>query len=264
VLRGVRGAFSRFVAADGLFLGAGLAFFALVCLIPLVLIAVSTLGFVLSREQAADAVVGQLTRNFPVYRREITAAILRIVETRRLSGIVGTVVLIFLSTPLFGAVRLVVHRLLGVRGRSRLVRGLVIDLGMVLLLGVLLFAATVATWIYDWLMLFILEPAYGRRGWVKTAGIALSLTISTVAFYLAYRYAPHRRIRRGPALAGAAVASGLLEIAKEIFRFYIRNVGVYDEIYGTLGVLVAFVMFVYYAAVVFVFGAAYAAARDSL
>ena len=59
--------------------------------------------------------------------------------------------------------------------------------------------------------------------------------------------APH-----GPALAGAVLASVLWEVAKQLFRLYIRNVGVYDQIYGPLGVLVAFVMFVYYSAIVFV------------
>jgi uncharacterized BrkB/YihY/UPF0761 family membrane protein len=40
-------------------------------------------------------------------------------------------------------------------------------------------------------------------------------------------------------------------------------VGLYDQIYGPLGVLVAFVMFVYYSAVVFVLGAAYVAVLDA-
>jgi uncharacterized BrkB/YihY/UPF0761 family membrane protein len=39
---------------------------------------------------------------------------------------------------------------------------------------------------------------------------------------------------------------------------------VYDQIYGTLGVLVAFVMFVYYSAIVFVIGGAYAASLDAV
>ena len=76
---GLRGAVSRFVAESGFFLAAALAFFFLVCVIPLMLLGVSTIGFVLSSEAAAQEVVGQLTRNFPVYRREISAAILRIV-----------------------------------------------------------------------------------------------------------------------------------------------------------------------------------------
>ncbi|PYM33903.1 MAG: YihY/virulence factor BrkB family protein, partial [Candidatus Rokuibacteriota bacterium] len=44
---------------------------------------------------------------------------------------------------------------------------------------------------------------------------------------------------------------------------YIQQVGIYNQIYGQLGILVAFVMFVYYSAVVFVFSAAFVAALDS-
>jgi membrane protein len=75
---------------------------------------------------------------------------------------------------------------------------------------------------------------------------------------------PVRHMRPGPALAGAAVAAILWEIAKQLFALYIREFGVYDQIYGTLGVLVAFVMFVYYSAIVFVIGGAYAASLDAV
>src|SRR5687768_4573931 len=130
---GFRGAISRFLANDGLFLAAGLAFFFLVCMIPLVLLGVSLVGFVLSTEQAAREVIGQLTRNFPVYKTEITSALMRIVQTRRASGLVGTVILVLFSTPLLGAARLVMHRMLGIRAGRGFVRSTLVDAGMVLL-----------------------------------------------------------------------------------------------------------------------------------
>ena len=66
-----------------------------------------------------------------------------------------------------------------------------------------------------------------------------------------------------PTLAGAVLAAVLWEVAKQVFRMYIRQLAVYDQIYGPFGFLIAFVMFVYYSAIVFVFGAAYVAALDS-
>ena len=51
---GFPGAVRRFFAENGFFLAAGLAFCFLVCIIPLSLLGVSTLGFVLSTEQAHD------------------------------------------------------------------------------------------------------------------------------------------------------------------------------------------------------------------
>jgi membrane protein len=142
------------------------------------------------------------------------------------------------------------------------VRNFAVDTGMVLLLGVLLFAVSLVTWAYQWFEEFVLYPARVPSAWMRAAPIALSLSLSTVMFFLAYRYVPHRRLRATAALAGAVLASLLWEVAKQLFRLYIRRVGVYDQIYGPLGVLVALAMFIYYSAVVFVLGAAYAASRD--
>lgn len=258
----LRGAVSRFFAADGFFLGAGLAFFGLITIIPLVLLGVSTLGFVLTSEDAANEVINQLARNFPVYRREMRRVLHGIVDTRALTGLLGTVILIVFSTPLLSSSRLVMHRLLGIKMPSSFLRNLFTDSGMVLLLAVLLFGATAATWFYAWFETFVLEPANLASGWMNAANIGFSTALSTVMLYVGYRYVPRRHIRGSAALSGAIVASILWEVAKQLFALYIRNVGVYDQIYGPLGVLIAFVMFVYYSAVVFVFGGAWVAAID--
>ena len=142
-------------------------------------------------------------------------------------------------------------------------RNLVVDAGRVVVLGVLLFAASAASWLLhalrDIAVMTLPVPAH----WFQWGAVGLSLAVSLLMFYLAYRFVPHRRVRPGAALAGAILASLLWEVAKQLFRLYIRRVGIYDQIYGPLGVLVAFVMFVYYSAIVFVFGAAYVASLDS-
>jgi membrane protein len=260
---GIRGAFSRFFGGEGFFLAAGLAFSFLVCLIPLTLIGVSTVGFVLSTEEAAREVVGQLARNFPVYRAEITRVLLRIVQTRRASGLIGTVVLVFFSTPLFGSARLVMHRMLGVKARPSMVKNFLTDAALVVLLGPVLFGATAVTWVVQWFQELAVELAGVPSRLIQTTTVLVSLALSVTILYLCYRYVPYRRVRVGAALTGAVVASLLWELAKQLFRAYIRNFGVYDQIYGPLGVLVAVVMFVYYTAVVFVFGAAYVASLDA-
>lgn len=260
---GLRGALSRFFGADGFFLAAGLAFFGMITLIPILLLGVSILGFVLSSEQAANEVVGQLARNFPVYKREIRAVLLRVVDTRAASGVLGTVILILFSTPLFSASRLVLHKLLGVRQGSSFVKNLLVDGSMAIILGVLLFAATVVTWFFHWFEAFVLEPVNLPTHWLTMANIGFGLALSTALFYLAYRYLPRRGVRGSAALAGAILASLLWEVAKQLFALYIRKVGIYDQIYGPLGVLIAFVMFAYYSAVVFVLGAAWVAALDA-
>lgn len=260
---GIRGAFSRFYTNDGFFLAAGLSFTVLVCLIPLILLGVSLVGFIVSTQEAAHEVVGQLARNFPVYKGEISRVLLRIIETRRASGLIGTAVLVVSSTSLFGATRFVLHRMLGLRGGGNPLRNLLTDTVMVLLLSVLLFFATAVTWAVQWFQAFVLEPTDPSGRWVHQVPLGFSLALSTVMLFLGYFYVPQRRVRVWAALSGAVLASVLWEVAKQLFRLYIRRVGIYDQIYGPLAVLVAFVMFVYYSAVVFVFGAAWVAALDA-
>lgn len=257
------GAISRFLAADGFFLSAGLAFFFLMTLIPVLLLGVSIVGFVLSTEQAAREVVRQLTQHFPVYQQQVERVLVRIVQARKASGLVGTGALILFATPLFGASRLVLHRLLGVKAGGGYLRNLTVDASMVLVLSALLFVASALTWIYHWIRALALGVLPVSRPWFELAAVGLSVSLSTLMFYLAYRFVPRRRVRRGAALAGALLASLLWEVAKQLFRLYIQHVGVYDQIYGPLGILVAFVMFAYYTAVVFVFSAAFVAALDA-
>jgi membrane protein len=263
VFGGIRGTFSRFYNNDGFFLAAGLSFAFLICLIPLTLLSVSLVGFIVSSQEAAHEVVGQLARNFPVYKAEISRALLRIVETRRASGLIGTAILVISSTSLFGAARLVLHRMLGFRGGGNMLRNLLRDTLMVLLLSVLLFFATAVAWAVQWFEQFVVEPSDPSGLWVERVSLGFSMVMSAVIFFFGFFYVPQRRVRVGAALSGAVVASILWEIAKQLFRLYIRRVDFYDQIYGPLAVLFAFVMFVYYSAVVFVFSAALVAALDA-
>ena len=258
-----RGAVSRFIAADGFFMSAGLAFFFLVCLIPVLLLGVSLVGFVLSGEEAARHVVRQLVQQFPVYQAQITRVLLRIVETRTASGLLGTGTLVIFSTPLLSASRLILHRLLGVKGDGGFLRNLVRDSWMALLLSLLLFTVSTMTWLYHAFRVLAVHSLPLAPRWFELAALPLGLMLSTVMFYCAYRYVPRRQVRMVPALAGAVLASVLWEIAKQLFRLYIQRISLYNEIYGPLSVLIAFAMFVYYSAIVFVFGAAYVASLDS-
>jgi len=261
VIRGLRQAFSGFFAHQGFFLSAGLSFYFLICLVPLVFLVVSLAGFVLSSEAATREVINQLSQIVPVYRKEITRTLHRIVATRGVSGLVGTLILILFSTQLFTALRLVLNRVLGVRGRSFL-RGMLFDIGMIFVIGVLFLATIAATTIFAWFKTFVFTPVGVPGYWVEWMSVGLGLVFSTAMYFVIYRFFPHRRIFWGAALAGALLASLLWELAKHLLRLYIAEFGFYDQIYGPLGILVAFIMFVYYSAVVFVLGAEFVAVLE--
>lgn len=262
MIRSLRVAFAAFFAHQGFFLAGGLSFFFLICVIPLLFLIVSGTGFILSSDTAARVVVGQLTQYFPVYRAEITRALLRIVQTRTLTGLVGTGILILFSTQLFTAVRLVLNQFLGGR-RGGYFRGMLFDIGLVFGIGLLFLGNLLVTDIFTWFKLIVMQPARVTPQWLQYTTFAFAVVLSTAMFYVVYRFLPNRRVAKANAAIAALATSLLWELAKALFRLYIRKVGLYDQIYGPLGVLVAFIMFVYYSMLVFVLGAAYLAALET-
>jgi membrane protein len=95
--------------------------------------------------------------------------------------------------------------------------------------------------------------------WVRSLSLALAVAFGTSLFFVVYRYFPHQRVPAGAAFAGALLAALLWEVAKQAFRWYILQVGVYDKIYGPLGALVGLGMFAYYSGIVFILGAEFTA-----
>ena len=252
-----------FAAHRGLFMAAGLSFYLLICLIPMLFLVVSALGFVLTNEAATQAVLSQLSQIMPVYRKELSDALARIIATRNLSGLLGTAILLLFSTQLFGSLRLVMNEIFGVKRGRGFLRGMLSDVLMLFVMGALFLASIGIMDLFFWLRTFVLAPALMPRQWIRSMAVALSLGLNAGLFFVAYRYFPARQVLAGAALAGALLAAALWEIAKQLFRWYILAVGVYDQIYGPLGALVALAMFAYYTGIVLLLGAAYAAALEA-
>jgi membrane protein len=256
----VRATVVSFRAHRGMFLASGLSFTLLTCLIPVLFFVVSLAGFVLSRRAAAEAVLSQLSQIVPVYKEELHQVLAQIIRRRNLSGILGTAVLVVIASQVFASLRLVLDEVFGFTRGQGFVRGLVKDLLLLLLMGVLFLASVVVTDLFGWLKILLIVPFEMPPEWIQSAFIGLAVGVNTALFFVAYRYFPHRKVPAGAALAGALLASVLWETAKQLFRWYILSLGVYDRIYGPLGALVALSMFAYYSGIVFVLGAEFTAA----
>jgi membrane protein len=260
VVRALRTALANFRAHRGLFLASGLSFNFILCLIPILFLLVAMAGFVLTRKAAADAVLRQLSEVVPVYQDELRQTLDRIIRRRNLSGVVGTLVLILFGSQLFASLRLVLNDIFGfTRGRGFL-RGLLKDVILLIVMGALFLGSIVILDLFDWVTLLFDLPRRMPPHWLQSMFTALALALNTGLFFIAYRYFPHHKVPAGTALAGALLAGVLWETAKQLFRWYILSMGVYDKVYGSLGALVALSMFAYYSGVVFILGAEFAAA----
>ncbi len=256
----LRAATASFRARRGSFLASGLAFNFIVCLIPLLFFMVSVAGFVLSRKTVMDAVLNKLSAIVPVYKNELHDTLAAIIRRRRLSGLLGTAVLLIFASQLFNSIRVVLSDIFGFRGGPGFFRGMVRDMVMVIAMGALFMGSLVISDVFGWLKILVIQAMGLPSPWARSWSLALAMAFSTAFFFVPYRYFPHRRVPVGAALAGALLAAVLWEAAKQLFRWYILSFGVYDQVYGPLGVLVALAMFAYYSGVVFILGAEFAAA----
>ena len=262
-MRTLKTAVVNFRAHRGFFHASGLAFSFLTCLVPILFFIVSLAGFVLSRKAASELVVRQLSELLPVYKDELQASLGEIIRRRRLSGLLGTGVLLLFATQMFASLRLVLNDIFGFSRGPGLVREIGKDLVLLLTMGILFLASIVVFDLFGWFRLLLLAPSKMPAEWIRSIFMALAVVSSTLLFFVMYRYFPHRRVPAGAALAGALLAGILWEAAKWGFRWYILRIGVYDAIYGPLGALVALGMFAYYSGIVFILGAEFAAALRS-
>jgi len=72
------------------------------------------------------------------------------------------------------------------------------------------------------------------------------------------RYVPARHQRWRDIWPGVLVATLGYKLVQVGFSFYLDNFGRYSAVYGSLGAIVAFMVFVYVAAMAFLLGAEYA------
>ena len=229
----------------------------MICIVPFLLLVIAGSAFLISNEMVLREVVDRLGTLLPVYQAEMEAALRAVIEARGVSSLVGTLILVFFATQLFAATRLVLNRVFQHKGRG-LIHGILFDLGMILLLTVGFLVSIGVTAAFAWVRGIALLV---RNGTVMSAtlhwvGLLLTILVDTALFVVIYRFVPNRRIRWASVLVGGLATAVLWEAAKQAFRWYIERIGVYSAVYGSLGVTIALMMWVYYSATVFIIGAA--------
>ncbi len=106
----------------------------------------------------------------------------------------------------------------------------------------------------SWSVIPYLRSVPGLQALSKLVGL-LPLLISIIVFYLTYYFLPNARVRWSSALAGAVVAAILWELAKRGMYLYAFLVVPYSKIYGSLGLALIFMLWLFLTWVIVLFGA---------
>lgn len=92
-------------------------------------------------------------------------------------------------------------------------------------------------------------------GWVVSGlGAVAAVTVSWLVLLLAFVTIPHTRVRMAPALVGSFVAALLWELGKYGFAVYLGFATGYARVYGSLGLIPIFMLWIYFTWLIVLFG----------
>lgn len=244
-------------------MGAALAFYTMFSVAPLLLIVVSIAGLVFGEDAARGEIFAQLDG---MLGRQGALAVQGLLESAGkpaenvLAGLFGVVVLFIGATSVFAELQDALDRIwraparTGTSGLWRLLRARLLSFGMILGIGFLLmvslaFSAGVAALSRWW------EPLFD--GWASVAwalDLATGLALSATVFAMIYKAMPRVRIDWKDVWIGAAVTSLLFVAGKFLIGAYIGRTNVSSG-FGAAASLVVVLLWFYYSAQIFLFGA---------
>jgi membrane protein len=240
-------------------MGAALSYYTLFSIAPLFLIVIAIAGFVFGAEAARGEIYGQLAGMVgPDGAKAIEGMISAADQPKQglIASIVGIVTLIIGAMTVFGELQNDMDRIWRAPAREQstgwwnLIRQRLLSFGMILGIAFLL---TVS------LVLSAAVSALGKWSGVGEAighvlEIAISFGLVTVLFALIYRFIPRVHVAWRDVWIGAAVTSALFAIGKLAIGLYLGKASVASS-FGAAGSLVIVMVWVYYSAQIFLFGA---------
>jgi membrane protein len=248
------------VKADNVvLLGAGVAFFALLALVPGLIALVSVYGLVADPSDV-DRQVSDLLAAAPTEVRDLVSEQLRSVTESSDRGL-GLTAIIGVALALWSASSGMNHLISAVNAAydEEEGRGFVARRGLALLLtiGAIAFAA-VALVAITALPALVEETAAGDAVRVAVSILRWPLLAVglVVALSILYRYAPDRdRARWSWVAPGTIVATVVWVLASIGFSIYTSRFGSYGETYGSLGAVVVLMLWLLLSAVAIILGA---------
>jgi membrane protein len=241
-------------------LGAALAYYTLFSIAPLLVIAIGIAGLVFGMDAAQGQITGQVEH---LVGKQGGEAIQAMVENASQPGkgvlgtVLGVAMLLFGAAGLFGQLQDTLNTVWEVRPKpGRGVWGFIRDrfLSLTMVLGVafLLLVSLVVSTVLAAVGGLLGDWQTGVVGQVITT--ALDLVVITALFALIYKFLPDAKIAWRDVWLGAAITAALFTLGKFLIGLYLGRAGV-GSAYGAAGSLAVLLVWIYYAAQIFLFGA---------
>jgi membrane protein len=261
-LRAIWQGFVEFTKSENLTFAASIAYYSLLSIFPFSLLVLAVSGRIQIGTSGASLL--QLVMSAMPAEVEFLVRIETLSESAVQLGAMGTFLMMWASMGVFGALTSAINHAWGVEQppgffKHKLIAFIMLlGAGLLMVITLLLLSAAQVvetTWFarqvgqWDWL-----DPL---RGFVARH---LHVPMFTLVVGLVYYYVPNAKVRLRDAFMGALVAGLLWQLAFLLFSWYLRDLSRFTNIHGSIGAVIAFLLWIYASAVVLLYGAEVSAA----
>jgi len=243
-------------------MAAALAFYTILSMAPLLVITTAIVGFVLGEEAAQGQIVAQLQGLIGSAGAEVIQTALNHANQPRagmIASLLGIVTLLFGASGVFVELQddlHVVWKATKGTGASwwETVKDRLLSFAMVLSVGFILLVSLILSALLAIIGAVIKDFMPGLGVLVQVVNVVISLGVTTTLFALIFRYVPEYRLPWRVVLAGAALTAAFFSLGKFLIGLYVGQAGIATP-FGAAGSVVVLVVWVYYSALIFFFGA---------
>jgi membrane protein len=243
-------------------MGAALAFYSILSITPLVVIATAIVGFVFGEEAAQGKIVAQLQGLIGAAGAEVVQTTLRNAHQPRagiIASLLGIVTLLFGASGVFAELKDDLNTVWKVGeaqnpGWYPTIRNRLLSFAMVLVVGILLLISLIVGALLSVLGAAIRDLLPQLAMAVMSINFLISMGVTTTLFALLFRYLPDVQSPWRVVFGGAALTAMLFAVGKFAIGLYVGRAGIATP-FGAAGSVVVFVVWIYYSALIFLYGA---------
>ena len=231
---------------------AGVAYYAVLSLFPLLLGLIAVFGFFLPSETVQEKLFDFFESNLPGAIDVLEQNIDSVIQFRGAIGAVSLVLLFWSASAMFGAINQSINRVWDVhKDRPFYIRKLR-DLSMAIGTGILFILSIGATSVFS-IMSNLDSPLAATASDIGARLLAFLFSIGI--FMVLYKFIPNTKTYWRYVWPGALLAGVLFEIAKTGFVFYLDHFANYESVYGNVASVIILLFWIYVSAFILILGA---------
>jgi membrane protein len=265
IWRGVVGIYH----SNDLTFASSIAYYTLLSLFPFFLLVLSILGSVTSDPNDRAAILSFVLRYFPRQFEFVTTQLTSMQDARIQLGVAGSLLMIWASMGVFGAITSAVNHAWGVDKtpsyfKHKLISFTMLVCASVLLLVGLLLVSAINLFEARW---FAAVAVHSPRAITVLHHFAVrwfSTGVFIAVVGLIFYFVPNAKVRFRDVWVGAVVTGLLWRGALFGFSWYVRDLSRFSHIHGSIAAVVVFLIWIYTSAVLLLYGVEVTAANARL